>query len=752
MPPSNCVPRRRRLSLLMALSVMLYAHTAWAQDAEVPEDSEEGSSLVLPDVADVLVDSDNTATTRVTGRIDQLQSSGTAWQVSEEELRMMNGSDPDRVLARVPGIYVRSENGFGLKPNIGMRGANSHRSRRITLMEDGVLIAYAPYSSPSIFSLIPPTRIVGIDVYRGAAGIVFGPQTLAGAIDFRTRNIPDEPTVQVDYEFGSWLWSRMHAFGGVSNDRFGFSVEMLDHRAQGFSDTDYSDNSNGFQFQDVALRFAWSERNGSLRHRLSVKAVIQHEVSNESYVGLTDADFDADPLRRYIPASLDQFTMNRQIFEIRERLSWTNGVSLTAVAYHSHVRRPWYRTDRFRSGPSILNVLAAPDDAANRPWVDLLRGDRNATTPEEALVYVINDWRYLSRGVQLDTTWETWGENIDTRTMAGIRVHNDSIERYVDNEGWNIIDQRLQTDGLGRAVQTRDLAETTAFSGYVRTAVRWGAFELTPALRFETMSMWFKNRIANTRIQGNLSVLAPAVSLSVDTGEIGQVFAGFHRGFSPPLPQDIKNVDLETSLNCELGFRTTSHLPVQFSAAGFLSAYDNMTSQCTLTAGCQDIDRAFNSGSARVWGVDSAVGNTMEYGRWDFPLSGSYTWTDSRFLNDFFSADPQLGQVETGDAMPYVPQHVAAFSAGLARAWFSLDLQASWLGEMREQAGQGNEGVRTDAQFILDARVNVRPLPNLTLYVRGENLTNATYIVSRRPWGARPNRPLGAFVGAEFTL
>ena len=97
----------------------------------------------------------------VTGRrvpdLDAL--GGSVHRVTEEQMRALDYSDPDRVVARIPGGYVRSEDGYGLRPNIGMRGANSHRSRRITLLEDGVLQAYAPYSSPSVFSLTPMTRV-----------------------------------------------------------------------------------------------------------------------------------------------------------------------------------------------------------------------------------------------------------------------------------------------------------------------------------------------------------------------------------------------------------------------------------------------------------------------------------------------------------------------------------------------------------------------------------------------------------------
>ena len=51
--------------------------------------------------------------------------------ISEQELDRYEATDIHQVLARVPGVYVRGEDGFGLRPNIGLRGANSDRSAKV---------------------------------------------------------------------------------------------------------------------------------------------------------------------------------------------------------------------------------------------------------------------------------------------------------------------------------------------------------------------------------------------------------------------------------------------------------------------------------------------------------------------------------------------------------------------------------------------------------------------------------------------
>ena len=83
----------------------------------------------------------------VFGRRDKLPTQpGSAHLIPLKELQRFSLGDIHRVLGSVPGVNVQDEEGFGLRPNIGIRGAHPHRSKKITLMEDGVPIAPAPYA------------------------------------------------------------------------------------------------------------------------------------------------------------------------------------------------------------------------------------------------------------------------------------------------------------------------------------------------------------------------------------------------------------------------------------------------------------------------------------------------------------------------------------------------------------------------------------------------------------------------------
>lgn len=64
---------------------------------------------------------------------------GSAYYISPEEIRRLGYTDINRMLKAVPGVNMYEEDGFGLRPNISLRGTKAERSERISIMEDGVL-------------------------------------------------------------------------------------------------------------------------------------------------------------------------------------------------------------------------------------------------------------------------------------------------------------------------------------------------------------------------------------------------------------------------------------------------------------------------------------------------------------------------------------------------------------------------------------------------------------------------------------
>ncbi len=132
-----------------ALSTILLAHSSRADDKDEDEVTVSGTKLS--------------------------HTPGSAHIVSRKELDRQHYDDPHQVLTKVPGVYVRGEDGMGLRPNIGLRGVSSDRSKKIALMEDGILFAPAPYSAPAAYYFPLFDRMQSVRVIKGPGAIAFGP-------------------------------------------------------------------------------------------------------------------------------------------------------------------------------------------------------------------------------------------------------------------------------------------------------------------------------------------------------------------------------------------------------------------------------------------------------------------------------------------------------------------------------------------------------------------------------------------------
>ncbi|MDC1387831.1 TonB-dependent receptor plug domain-containing protein, partial [Gammaproteobacteria bacterium] len=142
---------------------------------------------------------------------------GSGQRIPNEALLKAMDTDIQKILMAVPGIYMRTEEGYGLRPNISIRGTAIERSGKVTVMEDGVLVAPSPYTSSAAYYFPTTGRIHAIEVLKGPAAVSQGPQTIGGAINLISTPIPNVLSGKFIQELGENGMMRTHTYyGGTS--------------------------------------------------------------------------------------------------------------------------------------------------------------------------------------------------------------------------------------------------------------------------------------------------------------------------------------------------------------------------------------------------------------------------------------------------------------------------------------------------------------------------------------------------------
>lgn len=691
---------------------------------------------------------------------------GSAYRVGKEELERYEDDNVHRTLMRIPGVYVRDEDGYGLRPNIGMRGASSDRSKKVTLMEDGILLAPAPYSGPAAYYFPMSTRLTGIEVFKGPSALRYGPNSIGGAINLVTRPIPVGQRFGADLALGSQLYAKQHLHYGYGTRRAGFVIEGLRLRTDGFKQQDGAAPlpraNTGFQKTEwMAKGRVNSDPDARVYHELRAKFSFSHERSNETYLGLTDDDFRANSRRRYAASALDQMNYQRTLGSLTYALVVVDDLQLAMTLYRHDLSRAWFKLNKF-AGAELGDILANPQSPSNAIYAAILRGQEDSVSPDQELRIGTNDRVFVSQGLQTTGQWALPNfARVQQKLQFGFRVHHDSVNRLHTEDGYQM---QATTDG-GRLLRNANPRITTAdtlgsaiaLAAHVVDEISLDGIVLTPGFRTELIQTQLVDRPSGVITKGLQRVLLPGIGAAWTANEHLTVLGGVHEGFSPAAPGAGAAIQPEVAVNYELGARAASPF-VSGELIGFYSDYSNLTGQCTFSSGCSDalIDTQFSAGRAQIGGLEAAVATELPsaFGL-KFPLKASYTFTKTRFATSFASENPQWSNVTAGDELPYVPKQQFSVNGGVGwRERWGIYFGLTYVDAMRELAGHGEPppSQRTDAFAIVDVTANVRVLPMLQLYAKCENLFDNAYIASHQPFGARPGQPRFAYAGLKIDL
>ena len=685
---------------------------------------------------------------------------GSAYYISPKEIKKFNYTDINRTLRNVPGVNVYEEDGFGLRPNISLRGTSPERSSKITLMEDGVLIAPAPYSAPSAYYFPTIARMQAVEILKGSSQVQYGPYTTGGALNMISTEVPNNFGIFLNSSYGSFNSGRLHTQIGDSKNNFGYSIEYLNYNSNGFKELDNGGNT-GFDKNDLVAKFKIKTNSDvKIGQTFELKFQYADEISNETYLGLTEADFATTPFRRYAGSQEDEMNTEHLQFMGTHTISFSASTRITTTAYLNDFNRNWYKADYLTVNgqkQSISSIIQNPEELSE--FYNIVSGSAD-TGIDDIIAVKANNRDYLSTGIQTKVNHRWNSNSIVNDLEVGLRYHYDEEDRFqwVDDYGlingsMSLITNRPQGTDANR------VSNAKAFSSYALYKLKYNDLTITPGLRYENINLGRINygsndpeRVGNEieERKNQVDVFIPGIGFNYNFQNIS-LFGGVHKGFSPPSNQVGEKA--EESINYELGTRF-SYAGFSGELVGFYNDYSNLLgSDLAATGGTGSLDQ-FNAGEVKVQGIELLLNyNALSSSKTiALPITVGYTFTDTEFLNSFGSSNDVWGEVNIGDELPYLSKHQLHTSISLEHKKYEINFSGRYNGAFRTKAGVGaipnNE--RVASNIVLDLGTKYRYNQHITLTANAMNLLDETYAVARVPAGLRPGLPFGILGGVEL--
>jgi Fe(3+) dicitrate transport protein len=693
----------------------------------------------------------------IIGKKDKLftQVPGSVSIIDPKELKQTAAITSNEVLRKLPGLHVVDEEGAGLRLNIGIRGLDPDRSRNVLVLEDGIPIALGPYGEPELYFSPSIDKMAGIEVVKGSGQILFGPQTTGGVINMFTFDPPAQEQTRMKLSGGrggifSGLWSYGNSLGKV-----GFLVSYLHKRANNLGPT-------WFQVNDLSAKIKLQT---SQRSSLGLKIGLYHELSNSTYIGLTQTMFDAGGQDYTQLAPLDRLPVKRYSISATHKLHVNPRLSIQTTAFGYTVSRNWQRQD------FTFNALAS--NKSGQIW-----GDHSVNN---GAIYMLNssgnrNRQFAVAGIEPQLKWAYTLFNTQNELQSGVRyLYEQAEEQFIigqkaDASAGDMRDSEVRRGDAVSFYAQNKISLTQKLS--LNMGIRYENFKYERQIlrgRFTLNNQVLvrdTNLIANNRVQS----IIPGAGVNYAWSDKLQFFAGLHKGFAPPRIKDAisssglpYNLDAESSINYEVGSRFYVSEILDFELTAFAMDFENQLIPVSVSSGNTNAAGIINGGKTMHKGVEA--GFKLNFS----PLLGTKNSikleSNATFQNAYYNANrfvpansstinvkgyqvPYSPRLMINSALTYSPDRGIGFkiATNYIGSQYTDELN-SVLPSANGRSGKIESRVITDLNLFYQV-----PKQNFSIYLSAKNIGNVRYISTRRPEGIRVGLPRLITAGLEISL
>ena len=676
---------------------------------------------------------------------------GAVTYIDQKEIKALNPISGNEVLRRSPGVHVVDEEGIGMRANIGIRGLDPDRSRSVLVLEDGVPVALSPYGEPELYYTPAIDRMSGVEILKGSGQVLYGPQTIGGVVNYITANPPQEEEGAVRIQGGQGgLFTGMINYGNTIGNT-GFQANLLKKRADNVGPTE-------FDITDFNTKFLF---NINEKSNLGVKLGVYNEVSNSTYIGITQTMFDAGGQDYVRMAPDDQLDVRRYSLSFSHKYNFSDNIRLRTIAYGYTTTRNWNRQDFSMGGGEGYNPPAN--------WTGVVWGD---TDVAGGAVYMRNSTGNRNRQFEV--------AGIEPRLEIDHRLFAKKNELIV---GTRFLYERAfeqRVNGSKAGVRSGSLVEDeirtgNAISAYAQNKLHLSEkFEVSGGVRLEHFDYI---RDINRRsfpgigvrdtvlVAGNIvTAVIPGMGFNYRPTQKMNFYGGVHKGFAPPRVKDaisslgeVYELDAEESWNYEFGFRADLQRYLFLEMTAFHMDFQNQIIPVAESAGGVGFG-VVNAGATRHTGLETGlifdISKLAGLSRTSLIYDINATYVNAVFSEDRFINEMNI----SGNRTPYAPEW-------LINSAITLETESGWgarlvgnyvsnqfTDEVNSIApsADGRSG-EMPAYFVMDAVLNYTVANwNTNFNLTVKNITDERYISNRRPQGIRVGLPRFITAGVEF--
>lgn len=666
--------------------------------------------------------------------------SGSGQVIHVDEVRLNNMGDINSLLRKnVPGVNLFEEDGQGLFPNISFRGVNSTRSQRVTIMEDGILMAPAPYAAPAAYYSPYVARMSGVEALKGSSQVLYGPATTGGVLNYKSTPLEDRRKIYTKIVHGSFNETQTHSFYADKRGSLSFLIEVASRSTDGFKTIDNSDNvqstheDTGHTLVDpsIKLHYQWSDQ-----HQFYVRLGHYKMKANETYLGLTDQDFEKKPYRRYSASRFDRIDTEQDRTLLRHIYS-TDDLKINSSLYYNRFYRNWYKLQTINGNTPLGN----DDDYFGLIGKDA--ADLNIRA---------NQRSYESMGIE--QSYQLW---LDQHELQfGVRLHKDRVKRFQHQDLYKQnADGAIEEIIRGEPGSQADRSERAqALALYLQN--NWyvnNQLTIVPGIRFENVNFTYFDQLGDAEEKkGALSFFNPALSARYQLSDQDNIFIGVYKGAALPSPADVVRdkdpLDEEYSYNFEMGYRKNSRV-LQWESTLFYTQLRNLLALSSTASG---VELSRSIGRANTYGVE--LKGAFDFGEFFSRRYSQVVYLNGTLSRSLIGGDYQNSSFLTGqkgNRLPYSPDFQMTLGQKLEFEKAGIDFWLTYVGKMY-RTGENLIEDKVTGHSILSGSAFYRLSGTSRFIIQGQNLLNRNFMASRSPYGARPGRPLTVLAGLEATF